>query len=98
MWRQLRHVDVAGMVCRTAVRDCVYFAMASEPERLSVIRGQLEHVLERVSQHQVSARPDGFTIVHGPISRHVRRDGRLLEQITVRSGHAEARFAPRPRP
>ncbi|WP_330351736.1 hypothetical protein [Streptomyces sp. NBC_00582] len=94
VWRQLRQLDVAIMVCRTTVRDCVYFATVPDEERLAVIRGQLEFVLARVSEHQVSARPDGFTIVHGPIAWHIRRDGRLLEQVTVQRGRAEARFAP----
>ncbi|MFM9462704.1 hypothetical protein ACKI1K_07600 [Streptomyces scabiei] len=98
VWRQLRQVDVAAMVCNTAVRDCVYFATVPYGERLAVIRGQLEYVLERVSEHQVSARSDGFTIMHGPIAWHVRRDGRLLEQITLRGGCAEERFAPPSQP
>ena len=94
VWRQLRQVDVAMVLCNRAVSECVYFSAVPEQKRLDVIRAQLRILLERVSERQVSPRPEGFTIEHVPIAWHLRRDGRLLEQITVRGGHAQARFTP----
>lgn len=94
VWRQLRKLDVAMVLCNRAVRDCVYFSAVPEQERLDVIRAQLRFLLARVSERQVAPRPEVFTIEDGPIAWHLRRDGRLLEQITVRGGHAQARFTP----
>ncbi|MFE2640156.1 hypothetical protein ACFXKF_36330 [Streptomyces scopuliridis] len=92
VWRQLRQVDVALMVCNRAVADCVYFSTVPKEKRLMVMRAQLAFVLSSVSERQVTRRPDGFTVEHGPIAWHLRRDGRLVEQITVRTGCAQERF------
>ncbi|MFJ1662271.1 hypothetical protein [Streptomyces anthocyanicus] len=94
VWRQLRQADVGSMVCNRAVPDCVYFSTVPQEERLAVMRAQLAHVLSEVSERQVRRRPDGFTVEHGPIAWHLRRDGLLVEQVTVRAGQAQARFMP----
>lgn len=94
VWRQLRQVDVGSMVCNRAVPDCVYFSTVPQEERLAVMRAQLAHVLSEVSERQVRRRPDGFTVEHGPIAWHLRRDCLLVEQVTVRAGQAQARFMP----
>ncbi|WP_274036601.1 hypothetical protein [Streptomyces sp. MMBL 11-1] len=92
VWRQLRHVDIGLMVCNRAVPDCVYFSSVPEGARLAVMRARLAFVLSKVSQRQVRCRPDGFTVEHGPIAWHIRRDGLLVEQITMRTGRAQERF------
>ncbi|WP_406841836.1 hypothetical protein ACICHK_43350 (plasmid) [Streptomyces sp. AHU1] len=90
-WHHLRQVQVANMVIRRAVPDCVYFSTVPNGERLTLIRTQLEFLLERVSQRHVAWHPDSVTLEDGPIAWHLRCDGRLLEQITVRRGYAAAR-------
>ncbi|MEV6421808.1 hypothetical protein [Streptomyces sp. NPDC051662] len=92
VWRQLRQVDVALMVCNRAVADCVYFSTVPKEKRLMVMRAQLAFALSRMSERHVTRRPDGFTVAHGPIAWHLRRDGRLVEQITMRTGYAQERF------
>ncbi|MFE6272210.1 hypothetical protein ACFVQ9_25855 [Streptomyces goshikiensis] len=92
VWRQLRHLNVAAMVCNRAVADSAYFSTTPDGERLTAIQAELQLRLADVTERQVRPRPDGFTVQHGPLAWHLRRDGRLLEQITIRSGHAHARY------
>lgn len=92
VWRQLRQVDVALMVCNRAVADCVYFSTVPKEKRLVVMRAQLAFALSRMSEQHLTRRPDGFTVAHGPVAWHLRRDGRLVEQITMRTGYAQERF------
>lgn len=80
------------MVCNRAVADCVFFSTVPKDRRLMVMRAQLEFLLSGVSERQVTQRPDGFTVEHGPIAWHLRRDGRLVEQVTMRTGCAQERF------
>lgn len=56
------------------------------------MRAQFAFVLARVSERQVRQHPNEFVVEHGPVAWHIRRDGRLLDQITVRAGRAQERF------
>ncbi|MFI1765161.1 hypothetical protein ACH41H_24315 [Streptomyces sp. NPDC020800] len=91
VWRQLHHLNLNAMVCNRAVADCVYFSNVPDKERLRSIQAELQLRLAGLTERQVRPRAEGFTIEYGPLAWHLRRDGRLLEQITIRSGHAHAR-------
>ncbi|MFI1204836.1 hypothetical protein ACH4VR_36325 [Streptomyces sp. NPDC020883] len=98
VWQQVRRLRVAEMVCNASLVDNVYFSTVAGPERLAVIRAELEFLLQKVSARQVAQRAESLTIEHGPIAWHLRHDGRLLEQITLRGGYASVRFDAAARP
>ncbi|MFK0047950.1 hypothetical protein ACIQU4_28455 [Streptomyces sp. NPDC090741] len=88
------HVPESHLLLRgpSHIADCVYFSTISDEGRLRAIQAELQLRLTGVNEGQVRPRAEGFTIQYGPLAWHVRRDGWPLEQITMRSGHARARY------